>query len=613
MNQSTDNINQSTNNINQSTDNINQSTDNINQSTDNINQSTDNINKRIFTNIDHLKSTVKTFGSTTFKDVTLSDRMLQFIINNFISSQFLKNGKVLGDLSTPKIADLNESEKLVASNQKKVLAGFLKILVSEHLDQTIHEPNINDPIIGSGSYGTITEFKINGTIIPNRLVKFMSFDNEDEHEHELSIHPEIQSSSINSNSNKPHNRYIIELYAWMIEFSVFVIIMSILAYVDSIIDQLDLNSTDDRKQHYKQLFDYRSMFARICKPFIKKTSNDHFVLGYIIERYDKTIEQVFENTENDIYSSLAVLVQSVVVLRKLLRLSEFGVYISHRDTTARNIMTQITNDGASGHIINLIDFGFLCVNIKFRDSYEISAGYHPFDNRFRIDTCDKRHIDLILFITWCIRHCTTTLKQFHKASGVDIIKQFTNIITLNNSALLNLFNKKKDKDKNKDYYSPWEYSCGLDQFVNDLIKENKIDQKYSLNHTSTHHDRVNLMFNDILQVMYVIVDKLSARPSFSSDSNNELSTKLSINNSDTNKGLSTKLSINNSDTNKGLSTKLSFTSDNNPNNITDHNKECFSSISVNSTDVNNNNSLDNIAYLSIIDLYEHNKQMYLQL
>jgi hypothetical protein len=535
----------------------------------------ENINKRIFTNINHLKSTIKTFGSTVFTDVALSDNMMKFIINNFITSQFLKNGKIFGDIATPEYINIKESEKFFASKQKSTLDEFLKLLVTDHLDQTIQEPLDNQNVYGSGSYGTITQLNINGIVAKDRLVKFMKFDHNDIIAHELSIHPDVPTSDNRLISQHKHIR---ELYMWMIEFCAFVVIMSILTFVDTLVDISDSNNSISRQNH---IFEYRHMFARLCKPFIKKTSSGHFVIGYIMVQYDKTIEQILDNTKKDLHSSIFVIIQSVVILRNLLRLSEFGVYISHRDTTTRNIMSHKSGDNLASSTIKLIDFGFLCAKIKFRDNNDISIGYHPFDTRFRLDTCDKRHLDIILFISWCIRHCNTALNTFQKASGIDIKTKFINIVTLNNQELLAMFNKKKKTDY---YYSPWEYSSGLDQFVTKLIINNKIDRSKSLVHSTDHHDRVNLIFDEILHVIADVVNKLSDQ----NITDSRISTSLNVDNTNIDSVKS------------GNYSQISMQS---------QIEQIESIIVPDSTNVN----IRTIKNFTLCELYEHNKCMYLKL
>jgi len=125
--------------------------------------------------------------------------------------------------------------------------------------------------------------------------------------------------------------------------------------------------------------------------------------------------------------------------------------------------------------VRLIDFGFLCTNIIYKDGGNLNLGYYyDISGRGLIPTCNKPYVDIILFLAHCIRDgsCRIFAAIQDITGGYNVKEQFKNIITLNNDDMMQKFQLLKGIGRGY-AISTWDYAIYLDIIVkecNDMIK-----------------------------------------------------------------------------------------------------------------------------------------------
>ena len=85
----------------------------------------------------------------------------------------------------------------------------------------------------------------------------------------------------------------------------------------------------------------------------------------------------------------------------------------------------------------MIDFGFLCTNISCKDGSKVILGYHPFIAEDDLNLCNKRQIDIILFIAWLLRFNKKVLARLDGVSDIDLTKQLLFILQSRQASLQN--------------------------------------------------------------------------------------------------------------------------------------------------------------------------------
>lgn len=325
------------------------------------------------------------------------------------------------------------------------------------------------------------------------------------------------------------------IYAWFIEFCSFVIVMAILIYVDCNLIIDDIKRSQCLSARYKNEFttgangssrgsssgssdglakdyflNYYSFMAKIEAPFINKDEfSGKYMIGYIVQKYDRTLAELYrslnENLDIDAFGdSINLTYQIFEIIKMLADLKNLGITISHRDISPNNIM--YTKDPLSKNKYNarLIDFGFLCSSIRFKNGGSIAVGYHPFE-KGDMYLCNKRYIDIIFFITECIRYYPQLFVAIENKTKVQAKKQFYMMVTLDQKLLANIFDERicLCDPKSKWKYSTWEYVATLDSRIELLISEGKIPEDCRLDDAT-----LDDIFESVFFVMGEIRDKI---------------------------------------------------------------------------------------------------------
>lgn len=449
----------------------------------------------IFDNKDHLKQVIRIYGKHVFNAITISNNMLEFIIANFIDDAFFdESGRILGLL--PDEHKLNPQEIIQRETQIVVMMTFFELFINNFTDNDIVLPTVNvgpegpgeSKDFGEGTYGVLKAYVKDGVVIPNKLVKFL-----------VPNTPGHGQFHITKNMTDSNN------YLWMIEFCTFVTVMAILIYIDCnlIVDGADRNqcimknydNVFERANGAKNYFlNYCSFLAEIDKPFIKKipgSERDDYVMGYVVEQYEATFTQKIENMDppgsnKDISDGINMFVQTCEILKKINDLLNLGIIISHRDLSMNNIMYTKNPLNENKLKVKIIDFGFLCCNIKFKDNTSCIVGGHSLENDNDLDKCNKSHIDLVFFIVWCVRYGNTLFTHIERITGVQILETLISIITLDLPSLRELLYTK----------NPWDYSAMMDEIINSEIEKRRIPHSMKL---TTF--RINEMVIELFQLI----------------------------------------------------------------------------------------------------------------
>jgi hypothetical protein len=397
----------------------------------------------LFENENELANVVRYFGKNVFSEKELSDDMLNFIINNFLSEK--TNG-------LPIIDDL----ALKSQNMIDIFKNFWNIAQKEFITDDITLKSLNSKI-SKGSFGEVYLFG-------NDIIKI--------------IKNQKNKSSVFNVDLANGNFYNEDIFLWMIELCVYVIIMSILRFVDcnTIVDESIRNKCISNRylnQYDKDTFiGISDIFSKIYRPVILKINPaypNYYSFGYHMEKYDETYCG-FVN-KSDPINVLKSLYQAIDLFEKINMLGDLGITILHRDVHCNNIM--VINDG-NDFKIRLIDFGFLCGNIMFKSNQYISFGRDSLgtqENKSYL--CKNRYNDIIMLIMSFLKYSDGLFKKLNNLGEI-LKEKFLNIIKDKNTY--------SDIDNKNDPYYEWNYARKV-----------------------THPNRTNPFGNDIYQKLKDVV------------------------------------------------------------------------------------------------------------
>jgi hypothetical protein len=489
--------------------------------------------------ISHLKEIVMMYGKKVFTSTikTINNDMLEFICDNFITSTFLYNGKNIGYIDKSIIDREKSKDPLLESSynhQRNTIERFWILFQANFFDDMIRDPLQNaraEKKIGEGTYGIILPYIDPNTraIDKTKLIKYIKSNN--------SVHINVSS----------HPR---EFYVWFIEFCTFIIIMALLMYVDChmIVDESQrmqciesryknhFTNPDNGKEEY--FLSYYSFMAKLNIPFCNKTSKPNvFVLGYVIEAYDQTMYSLydtFNSSSKQLYNAVNLTSQIFDILQKLSYLNKFGIIISHRDISTNNIMYSKDSMKKNLYKICLIDFGFLCTNIKCKDGTVFSIGYHYNAAKNDMDKCNKSYLDLLIFISYCLRFHTSFFSTIKQYCNFDAYSAFEKIVILNSGYMNNNFNALKESADDF-LINIWQYTTEFEVLLQDrnnhIIGLNKqIDlENTRKNQKIPHHDKIIIndklitnMFNDAKKILDKIKEILLKKMKPLADEKNPL-------------------------------------------------------------------------------------------
>lgn len=451
----------------------------------------------IIDNMEDLKQIVMVYGKNVFKSKPVDDEILSFIVTNFVEKPFLYNGKVVATMSDHMVVITHGAEgKKEKIRQQNQFTEFWSLYVKHFLPKD-SELSIRDPtgkgerVIGEGTYGALLPYyDISGKKDTSKLIKYITADKG--------------VFRVNMKNHTENN------YAWFVEFCSFIVIMAILIYIDCNLVIDSEKRTQCIKSRYQNTFNpdtvdnlvnvtdttehflsYYSFMAKIDAPFVSETTaKDVYVLGYVVEAYDNTLFNMYSNikSKQDFVDAFNLTYQIFEIMRKMTYLSNLGITISHRDITTKNIMYTKDPFNKNRFKIRLIDFGFLCSSIRFKDGNSAIVGYHPFEERDDLNKCNKRFLDIVLFIAWCLRYNN----QIFSRLGISV--KMEDIITLGNAYVHEYYDETNDEG---DWvHSVWDYSAALDGIVEKLIRKGKADDSHRLD-----DKRVAKMYEDVFKVM----------------------------------------------------------------------------------------------------------------
>ena len=454
----------------------------------------------IIDNVNHLKKIVMLHGKSVFKSKTVHDEILLFIIENFIEKPFLYNGKVIGSTQESDIGQYDDDPmyRVIWKRQREQIMKFWDLFVKHFSNGAIRDPTDKaDTIMGEGTYGTLLPYYNHSVENKSKLIKYMT--------------PSQGNYHMNMNTHIEAN------YSWFVEFCTFVVVMAILIYIDcnfvineskrglcvtkryqNIFEVPHIDSALDISDTTEQFLSYYSFMAKIDVPFVNQTTtNDEYVLGYIVEAYQNTIYDLYRSLDSDkqkFIDAFNLTYQIFEIINKMNHLTSLGIVVSHRDITAKNIMYSQDPLKRNRFKLRLIDFGFMCSSIRFKDGKSVVIGYHPFESRNDLYLCNKPFLDIVLFISWCLRYNQELFKNIKSYTGINAMKRFYDIITLNNSDIAKIFEQKNKKQEWE--LSVWDYSAALDKIVEKLIEDKKISPDNRLD-----TKRIEKIFIDVFAIM----------------------------------------------------------------------------------------------------------------
>jgi hypothetical protein len=336
---------------------------------------------KLIKNILHLENIIRDYGKYAFTEVSIDDSMMNLIVDKFIKEKY----------------DRNNDEK-----NKEITIEFMKNM-KQFKDKLCD--STGKRVLGRGTYGEICELdnsKVIKTMVNNDQKKFTNNDILDE--------------------NMIHEFFIVNI----LEFVSYVIRMAILRYIDcnvtddqdivNLCNQTNMNSINkDKTNEYFNLIAYSSSTGLIAKPFYIEYPDGRFSIGYKMIRYQETLTDIFKSRSNT--ESAKIIYKVVNVFKKIASLSNYGIVLSHRDASDKNIMTtnytsnaRTSNTKTSYEAIKLIDFGFACVYIQFEDGDSWRTG-NFFDQN--TNKCREPDHDVIFFILFIIIYYPSILQQLH--------------------------------------------------------------------------------------------------------------------------------------------------------------------------------------------------------
>lgn len=464
----------------------------------------------IIDDVNHLKRIVMLYGKNVFKTKPVHDEILTFIIKNFVENTFLYNGRIIGSIEEDVIVNYDESDITAWHRQRQQLSEFWGLFIKHFSDPSIRDPtNRGETVVGEGTYGALLpHYDVSGSKDASRLIKYVTADK--------GVYHMRMDTHVETN------------YSWFVEFCSFVVVMAILIYIDcnlvidaskqalcitkryqNIFDVEHVDSARDVSDTAEYFLSYYSFMAKIDAPFINETTDtDEYVLGYIVEAYQSTISELYKSigsNQQNFIDAFNLTYQIFEIMNKMNHLANLGIIISHRDISTKNIMYSQDPLKKNRFKIRLIDFGFMCSSISFKDGKSVVVGYHPFEMRDDLYLCNKRFLDIVLFIAWCLRYNYELFTSIRTYTGLKATTFFYNIITLNNRSVAEKF---EEKSYSNDWVlSVWDYSAALDGLVEKLIANKKISLDDRLD-----AKRIEKIFTDVFVFMNEAKSLISKMP-----------------------------------------------------------------------------------------------------
>lgn len=433
----------------------------------------------VIENVDHLKQIVLSYGQFVYKERPVSKDLLNCIVDGFIDKKLFSSGNIFATDKSILPGHPNKQAVELKKQQLEFFSTFWPLFYANYEDTNITDP-ADLPVMGEGTYGAVFRYEESSNGKPGKIMKFIK---EGYGIYTIDI------------SYPTH-----ELFVWMIELCTYIITASLLIFIDCLSVDDDIVRATCLIEGYKDVYEipiqaqhkdtdlfndpymmqktftvtsksyfigYFAFFANTVRPFVNKIYDTIYVLGYIMDEHDTTVQDMYSKpmtiqndttNQQNLIDAFNVTTQIVEIFRRFTYLSNIGINISHRDTTPKNIMTIADTHYKNRFKVKLIDFGFLCANIKCRSGETVYFGYHAFKNKHSLNMCNKKEIDIVLFLTWVLRYNASFLNALKLNTGVDVHSILQNIITLDNPEL----QKKITQQQYGNYtYSPWEYSASI--------------------------------------------------------------------------------------------------------------------------------------------------------
>src|SRR5579872_1240673 len=128
----------------------------------------------LFDDNEQFKKVIMIYGKHVFNSTRVDDNMLNFIYDNFIKTDFLENGKILGSLTGAETSRLTTKEYKAVVRQRDICKKFFELFIINFNDQNMKIPSSTDKPIGEGTYGSLFPYIENGIESKNKIVKYVS-------------------------------------------------------------------------------------------------------------------------------------------------------------------------------------------------------------------------------------------------------------------------------------------------------------------------------------------------------------------------------------------------------------------------------------------------------
>jgi len=481
----------------------------------------------IINNSEHLKLIVNEFGRYVFTNILVPNDVLAFINKTFIDNSFFyKGNELLGDKKENETKTFTYEEQTYYNNQRQTLLQFWNLFINNFTNDTVKDPIEfpgGIPIETTGGFGMVRPYyKIDGKSKPEqkiegKIVKYITPGGADSGTFYIDI-----------------NDYESDHYLWMVEFCSFVVVMSILMYIDCILlknnkskqicisekfrnffDSFNISDVIEKIKEKKWFLGYYSFMAKIDAPFVttttitkdnkkpknKKVGDKTYFVGYIATKYDNTLYNLCSTTTNNkqtVIDAFSLIYQTIEIIKKFSYLYNLGIFFSHRDLTFKNIM-YTTDLKTSKKYVKIIDFGFICSNILYEQENGVALGIYTPKYK-ELFSCKQRYHDIMTFLVSCIQNHHTFLKTIQTETQIDIESELKKIVGMNNNIVIS-----KIYDKNFDY---------VDNLAT-YIEENKLEQFDEKGY------KLNKLFDDVFKIMDRVKNKLQGVYTIDYDDTNE--------------------------------------------------------------------------------------------
>jgi serine/threonine protein kinase len=479
----------------------------------------------IIENAEHLKQIIKTYGTHAFRTKDVSKEILDCINFYFIDNKLYQ------------IIDVNEG----SLSTKEFFMAFWPLFEENFKIDKIDIVSGKNKLLGKGNFGIVYEHG------DGKVIKYLL--NEEQ------ILVDIPDTK---NTYFRVYKYVL---IWIIEFCTFIVVTAILKFIDCGIIENNLNNQcfEAFRKNYKNDFDivktnsseriffngYYSFLANIDQPFVKNDESGKYLIGYIMDQYDDTLDKIcrksmdLNNSTNqqNLINAVNVTYQTMEIFRKFSYLNNLGIIISHRDATPGNIMIKKDDKDGNKFKIKLIDYGFFCVNIKFKEGKEgvnnSVMGRHGFGFVRGLNNCDKKTIDVVFLLAMLIMYYDNFFQVLdyyaeikEKPSTIDALK--CAITFGERQELMRRFMKINPID------GPWDYAADLQisiEVLKEELKSNNTDMDYLV--TKTIFETV---FNLLDRIKKGLIKKGVNINAFEIDNNEKIDT-YNINDTQPNGGL----------------------------------------------------------------------------